>query len=144
MWYNPIIKALLRSPLHFIASDSVMLLKYTGHRSGKRYSVPVSYARHENDLLVITQRRRKWWRSLVGGRPVEVRLRGIWWDATAEAFTDPDRTADEMALYLEKYRYLARHMGISLDDDGKPERADMLREAERRIMVRVSFPEREE
>jgi hypothetical protein len=141
MWYNSIIKLLLYSPLHFIISGTVMLLRYKGHRSGKTYTVPVSYSRHNGDLLVITQKRRKWWRSLVDGVPVEVRLAGSWFDAEAEAFTDPERTAGEMALYLERYKYLAKHMDIRLDDDGIPEREDLLRQAEKRVMVRVRFAE---
>jgi hypothetical protein len=140
MWYNLIIKILLRSPLHFIVSNAVMLLKYQGRKSGRYYTVPVSYSRDAKDLLVISQRKRSWWRSLVGGAPVEVRLQGHWSDARAEAFTDPEIVAKELALYLEKFSYLAKHMDIEMGEDGKPEPESLLRAAEKRIMVRIKFP----
>jgi hypothetical protein len=140
MWYNLIIKILLRSPLHFIVSNAVMLLKYQGRKSGRYYTVPVSYSRDAKDLLVISQRKRSWWRSLVGGAPVEVRLQGHWYDARAEAFTDPEIVAKELALYLEKFSYLAKHMDIEMGEDGKPEPESLLRAAEKRIMVRIKFP----
>lgn len=43
MWYNGIIKVILKTPLHSLISSGVMLLTYTGHKSGRRYSVPISY-----------------------------------------------------------------------------------------------------
>ena len=42
MWYNPIIKLLLLSPLHGFASKDILLLEYTGRRSGKKITVPLS------------------------------------------------------------------------------------------------------
>ena len=42
--YNPFVGALLRSPLHGFMSNSTMLLTYTGRKSGKTYTTPVSSA----------------------------------------------------------------------------------------------------
>ena len=40
---NPTVNILLRSPLHFIASKRIMAIEYTGVKSGKNFSIPVSY-----------------------------------------------------------------------------------------------------
>lgn len=76
---NPLVRAVLRSPAHRLLSGRVLLLTYTGRRSGTRYTIPVEY-RRDGEALVITvgwPERKLWWRNLrEPGTPVEVRLRG--------------------------------------------------------------------
>ena len=43
---NPIVKTLLRSPLHNIASGSLTLLHFTGRKSGRRFVVKICWV-HE-------------------------------------------------------------------------------------------------
>ncbi len=45
---------LLRSPLHGLAGGRIMLLAVTGRRSGRPFTVPVSYLRHEGGFLSFT------------------------------------------------------------------------------------------
>ena len=40
---NPLVVAILRSPVHWIASPGLTLLRYTGRKSGRRISMPVGY-----------------------------------------------------------------------------------------------------
>jgi len=40
---NPLMRALLRSPLHGLLSGMLMLLSYTGRKSGKVYTIPIGY-----------------------------------------------------------------------------------------------------
>jgi len=42
MWFNPIMKWLIRSPLHGLVSKSMLVIGYTGRKSGKRYETPMS------------------------------------------------------------------------------------------------------
>ena len=37
---NPIMKGLLRSPLHGLMSGSLMLITYAGRKTGKPYTIP--------------------------------------------------------------------------------------------------------
>jgi hypothetical protein len=67
MWYNSMMKWILRSPLHGLISKSTMLITYTGHKSGKLYTIPVNYVRDEDVLSVTSYRHRTWWRNLRGG-----------------------------------------------------------------------------
>lgn len=69
---------LLRSPLHRVASGQLLLITYTGRRSGRSYTLPVMYARHEDALVVHVARadEKVWWRNLRGGAAVRIRLRG--------------------------------------------------------------------
>jgi len=66
-FYNPVLIQLLRSPLHGLLSKSVMLITYAGRKSGKEYTAPVSYVRHDGALLIVASREHAWWRNLRGG-----------------------------------------------------------------------------
>lgn len=70
--YNPVVVRLLRSPLNGLISGSVMLITYTGRRSGERYSITVNYGRDGDDLLVVSPGERVWWRNLRGGATATV------------------------------------------------------------------------
>jgi deazaflavin-dependent oxidoreductase (nitroreductase family) len=87
---NPVLKALLRSPLHGVADGRLALITVTGRRSGREYTFPVAY-RHEGDLVTIEvgwPERKVWWRNLVGGGPVRMRIRGKEREGFAEAIRD--------------------------------------------------------
>lgn len=141
MWYNPLIKLLLRSPLHGIASSSLLALTYTGHKSGKRYSVPLSYVKDGDDLLIITFKRRTWWRSLRGGAEVNVRVEGRDRRGVAYTIEEPEAVRGDLAIYLRKLPYLARHLEVEFDEDDNPDPEALARAAEKRVMVRIRFEE---
>ena len=67
---NPILRALLRSPLYGPLSRHVMLITVDGRRTGRRYAVPVQYVRRRDEVYVVSRRDRRWWRNLEGGAPV--------------------------------------------------------------------------
>src|SRR3954447_9985275 len=83
---NPIVAALLRSPFHRILSRGVLLLTFTGRRSGRRISTPVNYTR-EGDMLTVFSTR-SWWKNLRGAT-VAVVLEGH--PRTARATPTDDR-----------------------------------------------------
>ncbi len=75
---NPVVAAVLRSPLHPLISRGLLLLTIMGRHSGRRYSIPVGYQRDGDDILVMVSeaRRKQWWRNYYEPAPIEVRLRG--------------------------------------------------------------------
>jgi deazaflavin-dependent oxidoreductase (nitroreductase family) len=75
---NPVIAALLRSPLHPLLSPALLLLTVTGRKTGRRYAIPVGYQRDGDDLIVLVSeaRHKQWWRNYYEPAPVSVRLRG--------------------------------------------------------------------
>jgi F420H(2)-dependent quinone reductase len=86
---NPIVGAILRSPLHGMLSRHLMLLTVVGRRTGRRYTMPVGYVSHYGtlDVLVANRQQKVWWRNLEGGAPVELVMRGRTFPARAEALT---------------------------------------------------------
>jgi hypothetical protein len=76
---NPVVRLLIRSPLHRLVSQRIALITYTGRRSGRRYTIPVGYqlAGTQLTITVGSPERKVWWRNLRGtGAPVELVVRG--------------------------------------------------------------------
>ena len=139
MWYNGMIKWLLNSPLHAFVSRSMMVLTYTGRRSGKAYSLPVNYLREGNTLTTTSYRERTWWRNLRGGVPVTVRLQGEDRKGTAFAIEDEKDVSTHLMAYLEKGPQLARYYDVGLDEEGRPNAEDVAQAARARVVVRVEL-----
>ena len=64
---NPIVRAVLCSPAHRLLSGNLLLLDYTGRRTGHRYVLPVGYAPASagGDLIVVVGQHatKTWWRN---------------------------------------------------------------------------------
>ena len=88
----PVVRALLRSPLHGLLSGSVLLVTYRGRRSGRAFTVPVQYVRDE-DAFVVTVGApgvKQWWRNFTGPRPAELLVRRRPVAVIGEMATDRD------------------------------------------------------
>jgi hypothetical protein len=129
--------ALLRSPFHGIVSRSVMLLTFTGRKSGKIYTIPISYAR-EGDL-VTSFTSAKWSRNLTGRAPVAVRIKNKEYKGQADIVDDKKAVAEGLQVFLSKVRFDARYYQVKFDDDGQPNSEDVLRAAQRCLMVSVQL-----
>src|SRR5438034_1442025 len=89
---NPIVVALLRSPLHRLASKNLMLLTVTGRKSGRAYTLPIG--RHQQpDGTFVLSAGGNWRHNLRGGADVRVTLDGRERTAHATLEEDPTRTA---------------------------------------------------
>jgi hypothetical protein len=75
---NPMVRAVLRSPLHPLLSQRLALLRVTGRRSGRTFELPFGYVRDDSGIIVTVgaPARKQWWRNIHGPTPVTVVLRG--------------------------------------------------------------------
>ena len=143
MWYNSIIAWLLRSPFHPIISKNMLLLSYTGRKSGRRYSTPVNYVLMQDEngtyLLTTSLRSRNWWRNLRGGAPVSVDLQGKSIQAQAVVFEDPIQvTAYLKALYQSAPQY-ARYHQVAVDASGDVSAEAIERAAQGKVIIRTTL-----
>ena len=133
---NPVVSALLRSPLHGIMSGTNALVTCRGRRTGRALTFPLRYAQDDTGLWIHPARadRKTWWRNLQGGAPVTLHLRGRELTAYAEAIQgDPARVAAGMWAYYRRYPMLAKSMGLSWD----PSSVDHA--VARAVMVRIEL-----
>jgi hypothetical protein len=93
---NPALRAILRSPIHRLASGRVALITYTGRRSAREYTIPCFY-RDKGDEVTIAvgwPERKVWWRNLTGeGGAVRLLVQGRELRGHATATRDPGRDA---------------------------------------------------
>lgn len=133
---NQIMSAMLRSPLHFVASRSIMLITFTGRKSGRSYTTPISYAREGDLVTAFTSAR--WWKNLRGGAPVSLNLKNREYQGQAEVVAeDKEAVARGLQAFLRRVRFDARFYGVEFDADGEPNWEDVRRAAERCVMLRV-------
>jgi deazaflavin-dependent oxidoreductase (nitroreductase family) len=139
MWFDPLMSAILRSPLHGLLSGSTMLITVRGKRSGRPYTTPVNYVRSGNELVTVSFRARRWWRNLRGGAGVRLLLQGREIQARAVAVEDPAAVADGLAVLVRVSPGYARHLGVAFDASGQPDPAGLARAAEGRVLVRAQL-----
>src|ERR1700728_408230 len=88
---NGVVRGMLRTPLLSRAIGSKLITLYVvGRKSGRRYTIPVAYARQDEDLLIGTPF--GWSRNLRTGEPVAIRLKG------RRRLADVEVLADERAV----------------------------------------------
>jgi hypothetical protein len=119
--YNPLVRWLLRSPLHRLMSGSTLVLTYTGRKSGCEHSLPVNYASDGETLLLVGARDHAWWRNLRGGVPVSVRLLGRDYRGVATAFEGDAAVAEGGLLtLLRRVPQYRAYWGVALDTADNP------------------------
>jgi hypothetical protein len=75
---NPVVRGVLRSPLHRLLSGDLALITVTGRRTGRRHTFPVGYREESGRVLINVEwpERKRWWRNLQDGQEVELLIRG--------------------------------------------------------------------
>jgi deazaflavin-dependent oxidoreductase (nitroreductase family) len=123
--YNPIVIWLLHSPLHSLMDKSTVLITFTGRKSGKRYTIPVSYVRDGDTLMMISRRVHSWWKNLRGGAQVTLYMQGYTLKARGEVFTDAETVANKILLFLQQFPGYQRLIHIKLSPNGQPENPEV-------------------
>jgi hypothetical protein len=136
---NAVATALLRSPLHGLMSDKVLLPTFSGRGSGKEYTTPMSYARVGDAVYMSTEA--PWWKNLLGGAPVGMRLRGRKVSGVAEAITDPEGAEEGLRTILRHYPEYRRFLGVAVDEAGRPDPETVGDAVRRGRVVLVGLPE---
>lgn len=106
---NPVVRSIARSPAGRWTGD-LLVLEFTGRRSGRRLSVPVLARRHGDALYALTDA--PWALNFTGGAAVRVASRGRRWAATGVLVDDQAEAAAVLRTAITTSG--ARHVGLSL------------------------------
>ena len=135
---NPIMKTILRSPLHKMISGQILIISFKGRKSGKEYNTPVSYFRETDKVYVFTHA--NWWKNLVGGVQVQVRIQGQDFLGQAEPIADDvDQIAEMLAQMLVAVPSDARFYNVTLDSDGQPNPEEVRKAAAEAVMIQIKL-----
>jgi hypothetical protein len=121
---NPIMRSVLRSPLHPAVDKTVILLHITGRRTGRRYAIPVGRRNVDGQLAAFTHA--PWRLNLRGGADIDVTHDGRREAMRAELVEDPASVA---AVFDDQLRELgwrkASRLGLKVHVDRAPTRAEL-------------------
>lgn len=134
---NPVVGVILRSPLHFVLSSSVLLMGFRGRKSGREIRLPLRYARRGDAIDCFTTDDAKWWRNFETPRPVDLMVAGKAVSGLATAArVAPGEHLDALRTFLTAFPADALHHGVSVRD-GIPNEHDLVRATMRSIRVRI-------
>ncbi len=117
---NPMVRLLLRSPLHRLLDPSVLLLHVTGRKTAREYNIPVNYVDMGGRLAIVTVA--AWRVNLRGGADVGVTLRGRRRPMHALLEEEPASVAVAYQAMIGHlgWRKARRQLGISTPEDRPP------------------------
>jgi deazaflavin-dependent oxidoreductase (nitroreductase family) len=129
-------KFVLRSPVHGMVSKTVLLITFTGRKSGKTYTTPVDYSQDGDQVLIFTHA--NWWKNLRGGASVTLRIRGREIQGVAEPVAeDKQAVADGLAAHLRKVPSDANFYGVTFDGHKNPRAEEVEKAAQSVVMICV-------
>jgi len=140
-WMNAAMSTMLRTPgLRTLLGRFFLLLTVTGAKSGTRYTTPVQYVRDGDRLLVLSQRRRRWWRNLRSRPEVEILLRGRH-IATAARLAEGEAATDAIATVLRLDPRVAKFYRIAIGPDGEPDPDGVAQLEAAAVVIVIDMPD---
>lgn len=136
---NPALRFLLATPLAGSARKQIMVLNFTGRKSGRRYSVPVSAHLIDGDLYAIAS---AGWKANFGdGAAAEVLYDGRRTTMRGQLIRDPAAVADLALRAAQSYgaAKAQRMMGLKFRDGHIPSLEDFTEAARREGMGAIRF-----
>jgi deazaflavin-dependent oxidoreductase (nitroreductase family) len=104
---NPVVRVLARTPARRLLGRPLVLLGYTGRRTGRRYELPVMAAQAGEDLVVVVGQHdaKNWWRNFgVAPQEVTVRFQGDLQRRSARRLSADDaRYAEVISAYRRDF-----------------------------------------
>jgi F420H(2)-dependent quinone reductase len=97
---NPVLRTLLRSPLHKLLGRRLILVSVDGRKTGRAYTVPVG--RHQMEGVFVVSASGTWRHNLRGGASVRVVVDGRERSGYAELEERPDVVARVYKELLER------------------------------------------
>lgn len=136
---NPSMRLLLRSPLHGITSENIAILHFTGRKSGRKLSTPLSYTREGSTVRLLSSVDTVWWRNLRGGKAaVEIEMARQRLSGTATLFEgDCEALREGVRRFISALPRDAKVYGLQLDGERKLLEASLASVAPRLVLVEI-------
>ncbi len=136
---NPMVRLLLRSPVAGPLRKQLMVLRFTGRKTGHRYDVPVAAHQVGDELWSLTGA--GWRHNFGGGADVEVTLDGRTTRMRGELVTNPDAVAHVYARRIDDLgvKRAQRLIGIKIHTPGTPTTQALAEAVKRYHLATIRF-----
>ncbi len=133
-WMN----RLLRSPWHGFVSKRIMIVNYTGRKSGKSYSVPVSYY-HDGEVIYCFTNG-SWRHNFTAEASASLRIRGRDYPVVGSiVYGGHEQQVDVMSAYFKAVPQDRKFYGVHRGSDGEPIREEVEKALGRIDIIRFEF-----
>jgi len=134
---NFFIKTIVHSPLNPILGSSFAVISVRSLKTGKLCSTPINVTARNGEYIVISYRRRTWWRNLRSGKPAELTAGGSTFPVTGKVVEGPNEVMSGLAKYFRQYPGYAKYFNVRLAKNGRPAEADLRSAAATRVIIRL-------
>ena len=135
---NRAMKFVLHSPVHSMVSKTVLLITFTGRKSGKSFTTPVSYSQTDDQVFIFTHA--AWWKNLRSGAPVTLCLQGREVRGLAEPVAeDKQAIAAGLTAHLRKVPSDARYYRVTFDNNQNPRADEVMKAVQTVVMIRIQL-----
>ncbi|MDM4138818.1 MULTISPECIES: hypothetical protein [Mycobacterium] len=128
---NPMMGFLLRSPLASLVRNQFMVLSFTGRKTGRAYSIPLSAHVIDGELYALTGN--PWKQNFRDGGPVQVVYAGKMTAMRGELIRDRAVVSDLLVRCAESYgvQRAQRMIGLKFRDQRIPSRDEFAEAVDR-------------
>ena len=122
---NPGVRALLRSPLHSVVDQALLMLHVVGRKTGRCYDIPVGYVALDGRFVVVTQH--AWRANLRGVACVDATHAGHRWSMSVDLDEDRSSVAATLHSVIEQIGWQAarRRLGLTITVRRTPTLAEL-------------------
>jgi hypothetical protein len=136
---NAVVRPLLQSPLHRLVSGRLMLLSYTGGKTGKKYSFTVGYFPWDDGDVIVSSSA-NWPKTIGSAKNVRVLIKRRWLEARPTAITQLEQKADVLGDFAKRNGpRAAKGLMLGLPGDRQPDRQQLLDAAAKTTIVRLAL-----
>ena len=137
---NPLTRAISRSPLHPLISDNIVVLIFPGIKSGRIYSIPVSYLEtSDKEMVCLTDRPYIWWKNLINNKNIQILLRGKLLNAKVEVeFKNDNLIAEKLTAMCLHSKVDAYFADVGFKND-IPIEEDIIAASSKMTLIKLSI-----
>jgi hypothetical protein len=139
--FNPVLTLLLRTPLLGGARKQFMTVSFTGRKTGRHFTVPLSAHLVDGILYALSGGNAKWKYNFRGGATAQVLYDGKTTTMRGELIEDTALVADLYTRVTQSYgaKRAGRSMGLSFRNNEVPTRDDFGEAAEQLPLRAIRF-----
>lgn len=138
---NPVMRGLLRSPLHGVTSHNIGIVHFKGRKSGRELSTPLSYTREGNVVRLLSNQTTRWWVNFRGDNiQAEMEIARQRLPGTAKLLEgDSEALRDGVRRFIRALPRDAKVYGLKLDANGEVVEESLAAIASELILVEVTL-----
>ena len=137
MWYNRIMVGILRSAMHSLISNEIMIIGFKGAKSGKKYSTPVNYLEIDGNYYVMSDRSRVWWKNIKTNPEIEMYIKRKRINGMGVVYDTREEVEKSLALIIKHKPQMAKYLKVAIVN-GESVLEDIKKLSDKNIVISIT------